>query len=562
MNQKYSEYIGLYPSYLEHCPVVGKRLIHPFLVVEAKQEFQAPGFRFIEVQTAFVIRRLLKSQDKLCRDKSLDLDPLVWFFAYRGDVWRLYAGVIEEEKVVSAHFMMITDSSDKRQHIYDLWVGTIQSEDTALHLLQIVDFIWSWARDIYRPQIKIGIRNCQPAVREFSPTTTMPWSRATSAIIEDARRPIQAAVTPAGTAYARSQDVVQEFLPELLDATDTPFERLTRQDGELPNVSETVIQHANIVSFAFHILEIPNDRRSVLQIRNQFHESLLSIMGQNDFIIPFKRSQLRKLQQYWTQTTDEIVQTSRHPQPAASDDVVKAFIFFKSFLDPEKCQVTRTIFCLIWSAETIRILDTLMEVPFDYNFSDENLPMAQDSEISFALQRLRCVTGRESVVFAYKNQNWILMRLNYQKKRGSRLKWQLPEHHEIPELIFPKIHELFDAFARNSSLRAYQAQETRLLHILPTNSIPGSLPGRVLEDDMRYGTETGILVAKSKLGANDARFCLMLLMEQVLESKAEIASALQVAIKGRWLSLGEGALPITQQEKRILRDWVSELNRS
>jgi len=101
MNDRYKKRIGLYPRYLDHCPVWQNRVIHPFLIVEAKQEFNAPGFRGIEVQTAFVIRRFLKSQDKLRREKGLDLDPLVWFFGFRGDVWRLYAGILDGDEVAS-----------------------------------------------------------------------------------------------------------------------------------------------------------------------------------------------------------------------------------------------------------------------------------------------------------------------------------------------------------------------------------------------------------------------------------------------------------------------------
>lgn len=82
---------------LEHTPLKGLEMVYPFLVIEAKKERHAPGFRSIERQTAFPIRRLLHVQDEL-RNKSLESryePPLVWFFAYQGEEWRLYAGVLQ-----------------------------------------------------------------------------------------------------------------------------------------------------------------------------------------------------------------------------------------------------------------------------------------------------------------------------------------------------------------------------------------------------------------------------------------------------------------------------------
>lgn len=58
------------------------------------------------------------------------------------------------------------------QRIYDLWQGTIQSQDGALQLLLIVDYIWSWARDVYRPSIRDALFNDITGSRELSPAST------------------------------------------------------------------------------------------------------------------------------------------------------------------------------------------------------------------------------------------------------------------------------------------------------------------------------------------------------------------------------------------------------
>lgn len=39
------------------------------------------------------------------------------------------------------------------QHIIDMWNGRITRRDGSLRLLLIIDYVFDWARDIYRPNI-------------------------------------------------------------------------------------------------------------------------------------------------------------------------------------------------------------------------------------------------------------------------------------------------------------------------------------------------------------------------------------------------------------------------
>jgi hypothetical protein len=82
-------------------PISGRRVMLPFLVVEAKKEESAVGFRAIQHQSAFPVRRLLRAQASL-GDRDEPYEPcLVWFFAYQGEVWRLHIGIQDRDKVVS-----------------------------------------------------------------------------------------------------------------------------------------------------------------------------------------------------------------------------------------------------------------------------------------------------------------------------------------------------------------------------------------------------------------------------------------------------------------------------
>lgn len=100
MNDRYRGYIRSSSVKLTHSPIKGKELIYPFIVLEAKRENDAPGFRYVEAQTAFPIRRFLKIQDELQRASKSKLDPLVWFFAFQGEEWRLHAAILDDKKMV------------------------------------------------------------------------------------------------------------------------------------------------------------------------------------------------------------------------------------------------------------------------------------------------------------------------------------------------------------------------------------------------------------------------------------------------------------------------------
>jgi hypothetical protein len=76
-------------------------LMFPFLISEAKTE-RGHSFDACERQTAFPIWKLLRLQDELQIRAQQTLSeqggPLVWFFANRGEDWRLYGCYVDTEE--------------------------------------------------------------------------------------------------------------------------------------------------------------------------------------------------------------------------------------------------------------------------------------------------------------------------------------------------------------------------------------------------------------------------------------------------------------------------------
>jgi hypothetical protein len=85
---------------LTHSPFKDRKILYPFLVIEAKSEKGSPGFESIETQSALAIRTCLVLQRDLETATGVSLHPLVWFIAYQGDEWRLYAGIPDGEVFV------------------------------------------------------------------------------------------------------------------------------------------------------------------------------------------------------------------------------------------------------------------------------------------------------------------------------------------------------------------------------------------------------------------------------------------------------------------------------
>jgi hypothetical protein len=78
----------------------GEDLLFPFLVLEAKSGTSDCDWYSSQLQTAFPIKAFLDTQDRLRRAtgrrSKWHAGPLVWFFANRGEDWRLSAAYMEQ----------------------------------------------------------------------------------------------------------------------------------------------------------------------------------------------------------------------------------------------------------------------------------------------------------------------------------------------------------------------------------------------------------------------------------------------------------------------------------
>ncbi|KAI9653940.1 MAG: hypothetical protein M1831_005625 [Alyxoria varia] len=129
-------------------------ILFPFLVLEAKSARSSDDFQHMQAQSAFTIRTLLQIQEGLADIRGsgmLYTFPLVWFLCNRGDLWKVSAAVVEGPQ------------QNRSYKVFELWQGSINLLDNALQLLLIIDHIFDWARDGYRPSVIETLKICTQA---------------------------------------------------------------------------------------------------------------------------------------------------------------------------------------------------------------------------------------------------------------------------------------------------------------------------------------------------------------------------------------------------------------
>ncbi|PMD63792.1 uncharacterized protein K444DRAFT_584149, partial [Hyaloscypha bicolor E] len=137
----------------------GNSLLFPFLIIEAKSRHGAP-FDYCNLQTAAPILKMLKMQEDLQKKSNMTLEyggPLVWYISYRGEDWRLSGCYVsdkpDEPLYASSTSMIVCDTANLYQEIVTLWTGQLNDVESALQFLLIIDYIFDWARDIYKPSL-------------------------------------------------------------------------------------------------------------------------------------------------------------------------------------------------------------------------------------------------------------------------------------------------------------------------------------------------------------------------------------------------------------------------
>lgn len=533
------------PQNASHFPVTGRRILLPFLVVEAKKEEDAPGFRAIQYQTAFPVRRLLKAQDDL-RSRELSSEPsLVWFFAYQGEQWRLHTGIRENDRV----------------KIYDLWQGTIQSQDDALQLLLIVDYIWSWARDIYRPFVRKLFESIT-SFRDFSPASTDRFRQSAS---------LCSAPSPAPTTH--NLDLMQ--IDQVVVDTERPGGPHQRVDHGSPESEkqETAvikdtnfhaflkwavghelapswteigsIRYSNIVHFEFRWLNVWEPEIVKVKRADPDGRSIFDILSALAFWI--HPEQLYELAALWT--------TNFAPVPELDlRYAVHATIFFQTYCDQSTWQIKRVLNCILWRTEpfTPSLRADIDHLPA-YVGSDGKPDYFEMNDLRTAILDTQQIYGRDSVWYALRNLSMAL--ILGEENRGPE--WISFDETEMPDKTSGFLIGLAEYTDLGEIVISCINRCGSLSQIDPgfERRLPSTIPD--LGRDMRNG-DSMLAVRSPSWPAVCPRFCLFVLLEGNHDDKDILYQLLEeaIALKNFY---GEGNCRFNRSDWQALRGWRKAL---
>jgi hypothetical protein len=282
------------------------------------------------------------------------------------------------------------------QRIYDLWQGTIQSQDGALQLLLIVDYIWSWARDIYRPTIRTLLANSLSGTRGFSPAST-----------DRFRQSISLSCTTSPAPNSQDQNLMQ-----LDQATSNPEERTQDSRADEPEDDDYrsflepqyaeadsflrwapghryspawttlgSIRHADIIQFEFAVYRT--------------HGAELESPALPTFLMT--PTQLQQVTSLWPKPYNYM------SEPELGDLVQVGFVFH-TFCNPSTWQIIRVLSCAIWGANFASTdfgTDHVTVVPFRASEIKDGPPMlVRLHDLRNALLDVRELRGRQSIIHA------------------------------------------------------------------------------------------------------------------------------------------------------------------
>lgn len=256
-------------------------------------------------------------------------------------------------------------------------------------MLLIVDYIWSWARDIYRTTVRNLIANSRISFRTVSPVSTdrLRYSISlcpTSSLAHDPQDldGIQTDGTGAGCDRSQRQESTEPVF--LQDATSHPFLRWAVGHPDSPSWTALgSIRHANIVQLEFqyhdHCAAATSREEDMLS-----NEDQLSKSGLKDYSIRISREQLNDIAFIWGTR-------NQSAWGFGLAHTMRATFYFKTYCSQSSWQIKRVLHCNIWE--------------------EEQLPLSRHSnteELMRAMLKVRNIHGRESAWLALRSTDLIL----------------------------------------------------------------------------------------------------------------------------------------------------------
>jgi hypothetical protein len=448
--------------------------------------------------------------------------------------------------------------------VFDLWLGSIESEDGALQIFQIVDFIWSWARDVYRPQIRRCLKRRASDLRGISPSSTVPFDRSQSILSDLGFQSISQTILDTahdGNTIAHEQDTLPSF--RLQDASSHSFLKW----ADLSLLKPWCIRHSDIVTFSFRVLEIPENEDTILHLRNDSNDQamlilLLQLTQLYQYTFLLKRRHIMEIGTFWTGGATPMPGSSR---AFDSNQMIRAFIFFQTVCQSEDWQIKREVYCIIWSSNAAELLSKVCGNPVHMNVGGYSPQLTQHSDFIRAFQQLQNLSPKQSVEYALQMISLVLLPSEgFGGGRGST--WKLPQDNWISKPMIDQYFAIFDDLSNiGNTLQLQHYQFRKILQIIRLEQASHTIAGleRMLDD---VPQEDAIVVMKpSFFSQRCPRFCLFVLLDSGFDEKSKLVDLLKTELKAERVRVGsrdgvEIQQSLTNSERTILKNWLNRMS--
>ena len=336
------------------------------------------------------------------------------------------------------------------------------------------------------------------------------------------------------------------------DASSNPFLNLANYSHtSAPWTTQTSIRHANIVSFSFRVLLLPNFRdgahvrrnTTLIDIHSRARSSgLLKSLQQSSYSVLLKRRHIWQLAKDWTGEEE----MSLHDASSAtnSDEVITAIFFFRTICQSHSWQIEREVRCIM-STSTGTDVEP---------HPDERFLQNQYSQIRTALAQVRNIFGKESVEYALRRCSLIL---RHSEDEG-QVQWAPPSNQEKASV--EQYLALFDSATTDSETsRLYHRHSVGLLHVLGAGEMTEVPPFLPIIPELAGKGGAMLAVRQSSWPAECPRFCLFVLPENEIDNKAQLARLLHDAIEDKNFYSADSEPKWAEADWKLLRAWEALL---
>lgn len=404
-----------------------------------------------------------------------------------------------------------------------------------------MDFVWSWARDIYHPIIKDAISNSDRGLRSLcrlnvdgrgrSPSVSTFESSVSNTDDSDCVE-IDALSETTGDPAVLLQSDELELHPDqslaeeaLSDAKSHEFQQwAASQKTSSPWTQLGMIRHSNIVHFEFRCYDCrPHNR-----VRKRFMEKgdtpLDGVLSSSALLIPAE--QLYQIATLWT--------TKNLPTIPRLDEGngVHVTFYFETFCDKSTWKIKRILNCLLWNRVTTIVTKRSQRSTATHRPKHVYSHIRPRGSEMRALERsvldVRNIHGRDSVICALTSVSLILRR----QEDTSNLGWELCEDMGLSEDVLNVLEYRLSRMRRRVNGRPQSTSCEAVLWVESSSEFELKSKVRGLELDKRSGDST-LALRQPQWPATTCMLCLFILIDDGYDSEGNLYRLLQAVTDRR-----------------------------